>query len=299
MKLDTVVIPVAGLGTRMLPATKAIPKEMLPIVDKPIIQYVVEEIILSGFKKIIFVTHSSKNSVENHFDKSFELEATLEKRIRRSSLKEVRSISNQKIEISSVRQGEAFGLGHAIKTAKNFIGNKPFAVVLPDRVMHDVSCNLRQDNLSFLKKSFESKPGNYILLEKVKRADIKKFGIAKLKKSFNSKNRIQEIELIVEKPSLDRAPSNYAAVGRYIFLPEIFDFIPDKEIRRDKEIELTDSINNLIKTESTVYASELTGECFDCGERQGYLKAILSTAIKRKDTKKFVSKIIKDLLQDS
>ena len=147
MTLNKVVIPVAGLGTRMLPATKVIPKEMLPIIDKPIIQYVIEECIEAKFSEIILITHSSKNSIENHFDTSFELETALEKRIKKSLLKEIRSISRLKTNIISIRQSEAKGLGHAILQAKNIIGKDPFAVVLPDRVMNKNKCDLKVDNL--------------------------------------------------------------------------------------------------------------------------------------------------------
>ena len=151
-KLRKVVIPIAGLGTRMLPATKAIPKEMLPVVDKPIIQYIVEEAEFAGFKEIIFVTHSSKYSVENHFDTSFELEATLEKRVKRSLLKSIKSISNLKVTIHSVRQGEAKGLGHAIYCAKSIIGDEPFGIMLPDMM---IMGNTKSNNLSLMKELFE------------------------------------------------------------------------------------------------------------------------------------------------
>ena len=160
-KLNKVIIPIAGLGTRMLPATKAIPKEMLPIVNKPIIQYVVEEAVQSGFENIIFVTHSSKTSVENHFDTSFELEATLDKRVKRGLLKEIKSISTFKININSVRQGEAKGLGHAILCARNLTAGEPFAVMLPDMLIKQTSSNF---NLKQMKKDFEENKIPSILL---------------------------------------------------------------------------------------------------------------------------------------
>ena len=181
MILNKVVIPVAGLGTRMLPATKAIPKEMLPIIDKPIIQYVVEEVIFAGFNEIIFVTHSSKNSIENHFDTSFELETALKTETKKKLLKDIKNISKLKSKIISVRQGKAKGLGHAILQAKELINGEPFAVALPDRVMNSYSSNLKVDNLAMMKKRFLEDETSLILLESASK-DVHKYGIAKLKK---------------------------------------------------------------------------------------------------------------------
>ena len=171
--LKKVVIPVAGLGTRMLPATKAIPKEMLPVLNKPIIQYIVEEAVYAGFKEIILVTHSSKYSIENHFDKSFELEATLEKRVKRGMLKEIREISKLNISLQSIRQGEAKGLGHAILCAKRLIGKEPFAVVLPDMLISKKNGNTG-DSLKEMRLNFEKQEISSILLGKAKKEDIPK-----------------------------------------------------------------------------------------------------------------------------
>ena len=219
-KLRKAIIPVAGLGTRMLPATKVIPKEMLPIIEKPIIQYVVEEVIEAGFKDIIFVTHSSKNSIENHFDRSFELESTLEKRVKRSLLKEITSLSKLKVNISSIRQPEALGLGHAILQAKDIIEDEPFAVILPDRVMNPYEQDAKKEKFAFMKLEFEKLQSSLILFEKVSKKEVSNYGIAKLSKS-NKKN-LMLLNDIVEKPSIKNAPSNYAVVGRYIFTSEIF-----------------------------------------------------------------------------
>jgi UTP--glucose-1-phosphate uridylyltransferase len=291
-KLSKVIIPAAGLGTRMLPATKAIPKEMLPILDKPIIQYVVEECITAGFKEIILVTHSSKNSLENHFDTSFELESTLEKRIKKSLLKEIKSISNLKAKIISIRQGEAIGLGHAILQAKDVIGNEPFAVVLPDRVMNPYASDLKRENLSFMRKSFNESGESIILLEKINRKDVSKFGIAKLESNFKGSESAVNLVDIIEKPSINKAPSNYAAVGRYIFNPDIFSYISDKKDKK-KEIELTDGIKEFLKSDNVVKATLLSGECFDCGNKEGYLRSIISFASNHPDLKKSLKKIIK------
>ncbi len=171
------VLPVAGLGTRMLPATKAIPKEMLPIVDKPLIQYVVQEAISAGIKEIILVTHSSKNSIENHFDTSFELEATLEKRVKRQLLNEVRSICPKNVTIMHVRQGVAKGLGHAILCAHPLIGDEPFAVLLPDVVLDDSTSDLRTENLADMVAKFNQTGSSQVMVEAVAQEDVSKFGI--------------------------------------------------------------------------------------------------------------------------
>lgn len=292
--LTKVVIPVAGLGTRMLPATKVIPKEMLPIVDKPIIQYVVEEAIESGFKEIIFVTHSSKNSIEDHFDTSFELEATLEKRIKRSLLREIKNISHIKSKIFSVRQGEAKGLGHAILQAKELINGEPFAVILPDRVMDSSSINLKQDNLAFMKKTYVENKLSIVLFEKVPMKEVSNYGIAKLQKYLRNSGEISKIIDILEKPSHKKAPSNFAVVGRYIFDNSIFDHISATP-EDNKEIELTDAIKSFIKKGNEVYATLLKGECFDCGSKHGYLRSILKTSLNKPVYKKEILKIIKDL----
>ena len=210
-ELKKLVIPVAGLGTRMLPATKAIPKEMFPILNKPIIQYIVEEVLYAGFEEIILVTHSSKYSIENHFDKSFELEATLEKRVKRSTLKEIRSISKLNISMQSIRQGEAKGLGHAILCAKRLIGKEPFAVVLPDMLISKKNGNAG-DSLKQMRLSFEKDEISSILLGKVKKADISKYGIAQIKKDPKLPG-LGLVEKIIEKPPIKKAPSNLYAAG--------------------------------------------------------------------------------------
>ncbi len=290
--LNKVVIPVAGLGTRMLPATKVIPKEMLPIVDKPIIQYVVEEVIAAGFKEIILVTHSSKNSIENHFDTSFELETALERRIKRSLLREIKNISRLKSKIFSVRQGEPKGLGHAILQAKELINGEPFAVVLPDRVMNEYSCKLKEDNLAKMKKEFLKNNESLILLEKVNKKDAHKYGIAKLKTTFKSSESTAVLQDIIEKPKIEKAPSQFAAVGRYIFENDIFKYIDQKK-SNNKEIEITDAIKKFIKDNNPVNSLILKGECFDCGDKMGYLRSIITIARSREDLSKDFKKIFK------
>ena len=285
-KLKKVVIPIAGLGTRMLPATKAIPKEMLPIVDKPIIQYVVEEAVEAGFKEIIFITHSSKSSVENHFDTSFELEAALEKRLKRSALKEIRSISKLNVLIHSVRQGEAKGLGHAILCAKTIIGKEPFAVMLPDMVI-DGSKN---NNLSIMKQEFEKTAVSSILLGNAKKEDFNKYGLAKVKRI--PKEKFFQITKMVEKPTFSKAPSNLFAVGRYILSNEIFNFLSKVKPDKSGEIQLTNAIDSYIQNKNNVLGFNLNGRVFDCGEKIGLLIANIEFAKKDKNLSKSLSKYL-------
>ena len=212
-QITKAVIPVAGLGTRMLPATKAIPKEMLPVVDKPLIQYVVNECVAAGIKEIVLVTHASKNSIENHFDTSFELEATLEKRVKRQLLKEVQAIVPKDVTIMHIRQGVANGLGHAILCAKPVVGDAPFAVVLPDVILDDVACNLKKDNLADMVSKFNTSRVSQVLVEEVKHKDVNKFGIVDLDGAAISPGESAKIYGMVEKPDVEDAPSNLAVVG--------------------------------------------------------------------------------------
>jgi len=287
--LKKVIIPVAGLGTRMLPVTKAIPKEMLPIVNKPIIQFIVEEAAQAGFKEIIFVTHSSKYSIQNHFDKSFELEATLEKRVRRSLLKEIRSISNLNLAISTVRQHEAKGLGHAILCAKSIVGEEPFAVMLPDMIIDGSS---KANNLSMMKKSFQKNAISSILLGVANRSEIRKYGIAKLKKIRDKNSYI--IQKIIEKPSLQNAPSNRFAVGRYVFENKIFEYLAKTGPDKSGEIQLTEAIDSFLKKGNQVFGFPLNGKVFDCGEKTGYLSANLEFAKKDPLLKRYIKNYMKN-----
>ena len=277
-KINKVVIPVAGLGTRMLPATKAIPKEMLPVLKKPIIQYIVEETIYAGFKDIILVTHSSKNSIEDHFDQSFELEATLEKRVKRSLLKETRAISKLNISMQSVRQGEAKGLGHAILCTRRLIGKEPFAVILPDMLISKENGNAG-DSLKKMRINFENYQISSVLLGKAKKADISKYGIAQIKK--NSKlPGLGLIEKMIEKPSIKKAPSNLYAAGRYIFNNDFFKYLSKVKPDKSNEIQLTDAIADYIKDGKKVNAFPLEGDIFDCGDNAEYILANLEFAMK-------------------
>ena len=277
-KISKVVIPVAGLGTRMLPVTKTIPKEMLPILNKPIIQYIVEEAIYAGFEEIILVTHSSKYSIENHFDKSFELEATLEKRVKRGMLKEIREISKLNISLQSVRQGEAKGLGHAVLCAKRLIGKEPFAVILPDMLISKKNGNTG-DSLKEMRSNFEKYEISSILLGKAKKADIPKYGIAQIKKNSELPG-LGLVEKIIEKPSIKKAPSNLYAVGRYIFNNDFFKYLSKVKPDKFNEIQLTGAIEDYIKDNNKVNAFSLEGDMFDCGDNIEYILANLEFALK-------------------
>ncbi len=296
MKVNKVIIPVAGLGTRLLPATKAIPKEMLPIFSKPIIQYIVEEIALSGFKEVIFVTHSSKYSIENHFDKSFELEATLEKRVKRSKLREIKAISKLDLNISSIRQGEALGLGHAVLIAKKLIGNEPFGVVLPDMILSDSLENKKRTFFKKMKNNFEVNNHSSILLARAPKNKITSYGVAKLKKIIKSEDiKYGDIEKIFEKPSLKKAPSNLFAVGRYIFKNNFFKYLESINPDTNQEIQLTDAIHEYILSENKVVGYIYEDEYYDCGEWTDYLKANLASSFSNKEIKKDILKFLKDL----
>ncbi len=287
MKLSKVVIPIAGLGTRMLPATKAIPKEILPLVKKPIIQIIVEEIVNAGFKEIVLITHSSKSSVENHFDSSYELEATLEKRLKRGLLKEIRSISNLDVSIQSIRQGYALGLGHAILCSKPIIQKEPFAVVLPDMILGESSKN---NNLSKLKEDFERTHTSQILLGKISIKEANKYGIAKIEKN--------KVKKIIEKPSKKNAPSNLFVVGRYIFSNNIFDYLSKLKKIKNNELELTQALQDYLDDENELNFSNLEGSFYDCGDQLGYAKAFIDFSLKDNeigsDIKKYIIKKIKN-----
>ena len=294
--LEIAVVPVAGLGTRMLPATKSIPKEMLPIVDRPVIQYVVEEIFHAGFKKIIFVTHSSKKAIGKHFDKSSELEKTLSKRIKKSQLKEIENISNKKMDLIYINQNKPLGLGHAIKCAKPEVGKKPFAVVLPDRVVDGSESTLKKLNLAKLKKFFLKTNSNCMLLSEIPINEVNKFGIIKPKNKKKNKKNIIGIEDILEKPNKNVAPSNLAAVGRYIFTSDIFKYIPDSPNKNSKEIELTHAIQSMIFDGFDLNGLFADSRYFDCGDKLGYFESFLSYALKDKELGKDYKKIMKTYL---
>ncbi|ATC98023.1 MULTISPECIES: UTP--glucose-1-phosphate uridylyltransferase GalU [Pseudoalteromonas] len=289
------VIPVAGLGTRMLPATKAIPKEMLPIVDRPLIQYIVEEVAAAGIKEIVLVTHSSKNSIENHFDTSFELEATLERRVKRQLLEEVQAICPKDVTIIHVRQGEAKGLGHAVECARPIVGDAPFVVVLPDVILDNASCDLNKDNLADMITRFNETGHSQIMVEKVADEDVDKFGIVNINGNELLPGGSTAIKNIVEKPKRDEAPSNLAVVGRYVLDKSIWPLLKKTPLGAGNEIQLTDAIAMQMK-EQQVDAYYMKGKSHDCGSKLGYMKANIEYALRRDDLKDELKAHIQSLL---
>ena len=268
------IIPVAGLGTRMLPATKAIPKEMLTLVDKPLIQYVVNECVAAGIKEIVLVTHSSKNAIENHFDTSFELETMLEKRVKRQLLEEVRSIVPKDVTIMHVRQGNAKGLGHAVLCGRPLVGDESFAVILPDVLLAEFSANQKKENLAAMLKRFNQTKASQIMVSPVAPEAVSSYGIADCGGVEIPPGESAKINSIVEKPSVDDAPSNLAVVGRYVFSAAIWDLLEKTPVGVGDEIQLTDAIDMLIEKE-TVEAFHMTGVSYDCGDKIGYMKAFV------------------------
>lgn len=274
-----VVIPVAGLGTRMLPATKAIPKEMLTIFDRPMIQYIVDECVAAGLKEIILVTHSSKSSIEDHFDTAFELEHTLEKRVKRQLLEEVRNITPEGVTIIHVRQGSALGLGHAVNCARPVVGDEPFAVVLPDVVLASHTADQTKYNLAGMIRRFEETGRSQILVSEVPDEEVVNYGICAVdsKEDMASKG-YAKINHIVEKPPVDQAPSNLSVVGRYVFTKDIWNLISRTPLGVGGEIQLTDAIDMLIE-QQPVDAYLMSGRSFDCGSKIGYLEAFAELAL--------------------
>jgi len=290
------VIPVAGLGTRMLPATKAIPKEMLPIVDKPMIQYIVDECVAAGIKEIVLVTHSSKNAIENHFDKSFELETTLENRVKRQLLDEIQAICPKGVTIMHVRQGEAKGLGHAVLKARPIIGDSPFVVVLPDVILDEASADLKTENLSAMLARFNEEGHSQIMVEPVPMDMVSNYGVADCNGDELSAGESKAMTAVVEKPPVEEAPSNLAVVGRYVLSKNIWDMLEFTPPGAGDEIQLTDAIASLMKIE-TVEAFHMTGKSHDCGSKLGYLKANVEYGLRHAelgdDFKVYLSELMK------
>jgi UTP--glucose-1-phosphate uridylyltransferase len=278
MKVTKAVFPVAGLGTRFLPATKANPKEMMPIVDKPLIQYAVEEAVAAGITELIFVTSSSKRSIEDHFDSNYELESSLEERGKYDLLAIVRDILPEGVTCAYIRQKSPRGLGHAVLCAKNLIMNQPFAVLLADDLIDggDVSCMQQMVSL------FDQSQNSVVAVEKIARTETKKYGVVDI---GGSKQSIAAIQAIVEKPHPDDAPSNLGVVGRYILTPRIFDLLETTTEGSGGEIQLTDGIAKLLK-EQSVQSLQFKGKRYDCGSKLGYLEATIAYALKHPELAK-------------
>jgi UTP--glucose-1-phosphate uridylyltransferase len=277
MKVCKAVFPAAGLGTRFLPATKAQPKEMLPIVDKPIIQYGVEEALAAGCNQIIMVTGRGKTAIEDHFDVSYELEKILEEKGKTDLLKIVRQISDM-IHVAYVRQKEALGLGHAVLTARELVGNEPFAVLLADDVIDAEVPVLKQ-----MMRVFEQVQCSVIATQIVEGEAISAYGVLDVKPAEGHQGgRLYEVLNMVEKPPLDEAPSNLAIIGRYILTPTIFDVLTKTPVGKGGELQLTDAMRLLLKQEK-LYAYVYEGKRHDAGDKLGFLKATVEFALKRDD----------------
>lgn len=275
MKVKKAVIPAAGLGTRFLPATKAQPKEMLPIVDKPTIQYIIEEAVASGIEEILIITGRNKRAIEDHFDKSVELELDLKAKKKDDLLDIVENISNM-ANIYYIRQKEPKGLGHAILCAKTFVGNEPFAVMLGDDVVDSKVPCLKQ-----LIDIYNEYKTTILGVQEVDRKDVSKYGIVA---NRFIEDRVYKVKDLVEKPDQEHAPSNIAILGRYIITPTIFDILERTKPGAGGEIQLTDALKELLKSEA-MYAYNFEGRRYDLGDKLGFLQATVEYALKRDDLK--------------
>ncbi|MDR5587952.1 MULTISPECIES: UTP--glucose-1-phosphate uridylyltransferase GalU [Clostridium] len=273
MKVKKAIIPAAGLGTRFLPATKAQPKEMLPIVDKPTIQYIIEEAVASGIEEILIITGRNKKCIEDHFDKSIELEFELEKSGKEELLELVRNISDM-VDIHYIRQKEPKGLGHAIHCAKTFVGNEPFAVLLGDDVVDSEEPCLKQ-----LIDCFSEYNTTILGVQTVAEENVSKYGIVD---GIHIEDRVYKVKDLVEKPSTEEAPSNVAILGRYIITPEIFNILENTKPGKGGEIQLTDALKTLISKEA-MYAYNFEGRRYDVGDKLGFLQATVEFALKREE----------------
>ncbi|MCW8451129.1 UTP--glucose-1-phosphate uridylyltransferase GalU [Legionella quinlivanii] len=265
MPIKKAVFPVAGLGSRFLPATKATPKEMLPVVDKPLIQYAVEEAARAGFNHMIFITSSTKRAIEDHFDKQFELESRLLEQRKESFLELVRNVSPEGIQFTYVRQNQPLGLGHAILCAEHVIGEDPFSILLADDLIDD----LRVPCLSSMVDFFMNERKSILAVQSVPWHDVHQYGVVSL---VNTQERFSEVTGMIEKPAAKTAPSNLAAVGRYIFTPTIFAALRETPPDERGEIQLTDGIKRLLDCEK-VLAFQFDGKRYDCGSKLGYMQA--------------------------
>ncbi|MFZ5968933.1 MAG: UTP--glucose-1-phosphate uridylyltransferase GalU [Bacillota bacterium] len=288
MKVRKAIIPAAGLGTRFLPATKAQPKEMLPIVDKPTIQYIIEEAIESGIEDILIITGRNKRAIEDHFDRSVELELELELKGKDKLLSQVQDISNM-VNIHYVRQKEPKGLGHAINCAKSFIGNEPFAVLLGDDIVDASMPCLKQ-----LINVYNEYKTTVLGVQTVPDEDVSKYGIVNGK---HIENGVYKVKDLVEKPSLDKAPSNVAILGRYIITPEIFSILDNLEPGAGGEIQLTDGLKELSKQQA-MYAYHFEGKRYDVGNKLGFLQATIEFALKREDIRDEFKAYLIDLMRN-
>ncbi len=284
-RIRKAIIPAAGLGTRFLPATKATPKEMLPVVDTPAIQYIVEEAAKSGIEDIVIISGRGKRAIEDHFDKSYELEDVLLKHNKISELEEIRSISHM-ANIYYVRQKEARGLGHAIHCAKTFIGNEPFAVLLGDDLVYS-----EKPCLSQLMEAYEKYQASIVGVQKVDMEKVSLYGIIDGDKVAP---KVMKVKDLVEKPDRNHAPSNVAILGRYILEPEIFDILENQKPGKNGEIQLTDALKTLLSMQD-IYSFEFEGKRYDLGDKLGFVEATIEYALRREDLKQELEAYLKNI----
>ena len=288
MKIRKAIIPAAGLGTRFLPATKAQPKEMLPIVDKPTIQYIIEEAALAGIEDIIIVTGRNKRSIEDHFDSNIELEMALEKRDQKELLEIVHNATNL-ANIHYIRQKQPKGLGHAILVAKNFIGDEPFAVFLGDDVVRSKDPGIGQ-----VIRTYDKYKTTILGVQEVADKDVSKYGIASV---TTVEERISKVQGLVEKPKINEAPSNLAILGRYIITPRIFHYLENQTPGTGGEIQLTDALLRLSE-EEVMYTYNFKGKRYDVGNKLGFIKATVEFALRREELKEPFMDYLKELVKD-
>ncbi|MCD6038646.1 MAG: gtaB [Gammaproteobacteria bacterium] len=289
MKVTKAIFPVAGLGTRFLPATKATPKEMMPIVDKPLIQHAVEEALAAGITEFIFITSSSKRAIEDHFDSNFELEANLFERGKHEQLALVQGILPPTVSCAYIRQKSPQGLGHAVLCAKQLLSSEPFAVVLAD----DLIDGGKESCLQQMMTVFEQTQASVIAVEKILPSDSKKYGIVDI---ASNTQPVAKIAGIVEKPEPANAPSNFGVVGRYILTPAIFNMLEQTSEGSGGEIQLTDAIAKLLKKEP-IMALKFHGKRYDCGSKLGYLEATIAYALKHPEVAKDFQLLLRDFVE--
>ena len=289
-KVRKAVIPAAGLGTRFLPATKALAKEMLPIVDIPTIQYIIEEAVASGIEEVLVVTNSNKHAMENHFDVNYELEERLKASGKDKQVKLIRDIANL-ANIYYIRQKEPKGLGHAILCAKTFIGEEPFAVLLGDDVV--VNKNSKPA-LKQLIDAYEQTKSSVVGVQTVAKEDVCKYGIVELDRMHSHEGRLVKLSSMVEKPEIDKSPSQMAVLGRYVLTPEIFELLETQESGAGGEVQLTDAIKRLMDRQA-VYAYDFEGVRYDVGDKFGFIKATIDFALDRDELHNQVLEYIKEI----
>ena len=287
------VIPVAGLGTRMLPATKAIPKELLPVYDRPIIEHVVKEAIAAGITEIILVTRSGKEAIENHFDAHYELEHRLEKKGKETILGTVKNIIPDHVTVTSVRQSDALGLGHAVLCAKHLLNNEPFAVLLPDVLVLDQESHDQNYSFAAMTDAWNETGIGQVMVERVDSEAIENYGVADLNGEASELFKSIPLQGLVEKPSPEDAPSNLAVLGRYILPSKVLDLLETTVAGVGGEIQLTDALDELLKRDG-LNAFETDAEIFDCGNKKGFLSANLAVGMRDPDTRQVIKALIEE-----